>query len=62
MKWSCQPKPRGGDRRERVVFLLFPHRCTDNHWRWLERVVARQFFGRMSGWWITEEYQPLEEA
>jgi len=61
MKWLAKPDngPRAYDTRKRIVFILLPHICTDGQWHWLEKVRVEQFFGPLSGWWVTSKYIPL---
>lgn len=41
MKWNSKPKPREGDKKQKVKFALFPTKV-ENTWVWLEKYI--QFY------------------
>lgn len=55
MKWKPKPRPKDGDRRQRLEFAWLPMFCVDGYYRWLCHVIVERMYvdmplGGISKW------------
>jgi len=62
MKWKCKPKPKAGERRQRVIFAIWPHKTTDGYLVWLEPVISEEWYGRYGRSWYRDKYLAIHDS
>lgn len=60
MKWRIdKSEPKDFEKRQRVIFAIFPNRTTDGYRVWLEPVISNEFYGPLTHSWRRDTYTAI---